>query len=145
MNCWPPFIGTRVHIEHIAPDWQSLRVRMKLSTRNKNYVGTHFGGGLFTMTDPFYVVLLMNVLGRDYVVWDKSTQIQFIAPGRSTVRATIEISEAMQAEIRAATATGEKFEPTYRIDILDDAGKLIARVDKTIYIRKKQEKPSRVA
>jgi len=137
MNCWPPFWGTRVHIESISPDWRQLRVRMKLSMINKNYVGTHFGGGLFVMTDPFYMVMLSNILGSDYLVWDKAARIEFLAPGRTTVFASFDVSDAMLNEIVEKTANGEKFEPTYQVDILDGAQKLIARVQKTMYFRKK--------
>jgi acyl-coenzyme A thioesterase PaaI-like protein len=138
MNCWPPFWGMRIHIVHIADDWTTLRTRMKLSLVNKNYVGSHFGGGLFAMTDPFYMLMLMNLLGRDYLVWDKAAHIEFIAPGRTTVYADFHVTPEMLAEIRAKTASGEKFEPTYRIDVVDSAGKMVARIDKTIYIRKKR-------
>ena len=138
MNAWPPFWGTRIHIEHISSDWKTLRMRMKLSFINKNYVGSHFGGGLFAMTDPFYMLMLMNLLGRDYLVWDKAASIEFIAPGRTTVYAHFEVTDAMLAEIKERTSSGEKFEPTYRIDVLDTAGNMVARVEKTIYIRKKR-------
>lgn len=113
-------------------------MRMKLSFYNKNYVGSHFGGALFAMTDPFYMLMLMNLLGRDYVVWDKAAAINFVSPGRTTVTADFHVTEAMLADIKAHTANGEKYEPTYRIDVLDTSGKLVARIDKTLYIRRKQ-------
>jgi acyl-coenzyme A thioesterase PaaI-like protein len=138
MNLWPPFWGTRIHIEHIADDWKTLRTRMKLSLRNKNYVGSHFGGGLFAMTDPFYMLMFMNLLGRDYVVWDKAARIEFVQPGRSTVYAHFQVTDEMIAEVKAATSNGDKFEPTYRIDVVDAKGSVVARIDKTLYIRKKQ-------
>ena len=140
MNLWPPFFGLRIHITRIAPDWREISIRMKLSLFNKNYVGTHFGGGLFAMTDPFFMLMLMNILGRDYLVWDKSSNIQFVKPGRGTVHAHFKLSEAQLTEVRERTAGGEKFEPTWRIDITDGAGETIATVDKTLYIRRKQKK-----
>ncbi len=140
MNCWPPFWGMRIHIESISPDWQQLRMRMKLSLRNKNYVGSHFGGGLFTMADPFYVLMLINLLGPGYVVWDKAATIEFLTPGRTTVYADFHVTSEMLDEIRRGTEAGEKFEPTYGIDIVDTSGKLVARVHKTLYIRKKPER-----
>jgi acyl-coenzyme A thioesterase PaaI-like protein len=139
MNCWPPFLALRVHIEHIAPDWHHLRVRMKLGLRNRNFVGTHFGGGLFAMVDPFCMIPMMQILGKDYVVWDKAGRIDFIAPGRRTVFADIRFTPAQVAEARAKTAGGARFEPTFAIDILDDEGTLVARVEKTLYIRKRRE------
>ncbi len=145
MNCWPPFIGLRIHIEHISTDWRHVRVRMKLGVRNKNFVGTHFGGGLFTMTDSFYMIMMMHVLGGDYVVWDKSATIDYVAPGRTTVYADFRLSEEQIEDVKRKTASGEKFEPTYSIDVVDTAGKVIARVEKKLYIRRKQENPRSVA
>ena len=140
MNLWPPFIGLRIHIVHIAPNWREVTIRMKLSLRNKNYVGTHFGGGLFAMTDPFYMLMLMNVLGSDYLVWDKSANIHFIKPGRGSVFAHFRLSDEQLNVVYEKTAAGEKYEPTWRVDIVDAAGAVIATVDKTLYIRRKPEK-----
>lgn len=137
MNLWPPFWGLRIHILWIAPDYRKLTVRMKLSSTNKNYVGTHFGGGLFSMCDPFYVVMLLNVIGNDYVVWDKAAAIQYVSPGRGTVFAKFHITDEQLAEIIEKTAHGDKFEPIYRVNVVDTAGKIVAIVDKTLYIRRK--------
>jgi acyl-coenzyme A thioesterase PaaI-like protein len=140
MNLWPPFLALRIHIMRIDPDWRHVSIRMKLSLLNKNYVGTHFGGGLFAMSDPFYMLMLMNILGRDYLVWDKSTHIQFLRPGRGTVHAHFRLSDAQLNEVREQTAGGEKFEPTWRVDIIDESGEIVAAVDKTLYIRRKPKK-----
>jgi acyl-coenzyme A thioesterase PaaI-like protein len=142
MNFWPPFWGMRVHILRISSDWREVSIRMKLSLRNKNYVGSHFGGGLFSMTDPFYMLMLMNVLGGEYVVWDKSANIQFVSPGRGTVFAHFALTDERLAEIREKTANGEKFEPTYRINVVDAEDKIVTIVDKTLYIRRKLTKAS---
>jgi len=142
MNCWPPFWGMRIHILRISLDWREVSVRMKLLLRNQNYVGSHFGGGLFSMTDPFYMLMLMNVLGGKYLVWDKAANIQFVSPGRGTVFAHLKLTDERLAEIREKTVSGEKFEPTYRINIVDADDNIVAIVDKTIYIRRKLAKAS---
>ncbi|MEP7156553.1 MAG: DUF4442 domain-containing protein [Betaproteobacteria bacterium] len=145
MNCWPPFIGMRIHIMSIAPDWRQVRMRMKLGLRNQNYVGSHFGGGLFTMTDPYFMIMMMHQLGKGYVVWDKSAHIDFVAPGRTTVYANFNLTQEQVDEVLRMTAGGEKFEPTYSVDVVDPAGAIIAHVEKTLYIRKKREKTKAVA
>jgi len=149
MNCWPPFLGLRIHVERIAADWRHVRMRMKLSLRNRNYVGSHFGGGLFAMTDPYFMIMMLHQLGTGYVVWDKSARIDFVAPGRTTVYADFHLTQAQIDEVLRMTAEGQKFEPTYSVDVVDTAGKIIARVEKTLYIRKKMEntteKPKSVA
>lgn len=140
MNLWPPFFGLRIHIVRIAPDWREITIRMKLSLRNMHYVGTHFGGGLFAMTDSFFMLMLMHVLGSDYLIWDKSANIQFLKPGRGTVHVLFRLSHEQINEVREKTASGEKFEPAWRVNIGEESGEIIAIVDKTIYIRRKLKK-----
>jgi acyl-coenzyme A thioesterase PaaI-like protein len=139
MNAWPPFVGMRIHVEKISPDWRHVRIRMKLGLLNRNFVGTHFGGALFAMVDPFCMIPMMQVLGKDYLVWDKAGRIDFIAPGRGTVHADIHLTDEQVAQARAKTAEGEKFEPTYTTDIVNAKGEVVARVEKTLYIRKRRE------
>jgi acyl-coenzyme A thioesterase PaaI-like protein len=136
MNLWPPFIGAGIHVLHIAPDFREVKVRMKLRWFNRNYVGTHFGGSLFAMTDPFFMLMMLHCLGRGYSVWDKAAQIDYKAPGRGVVFADFELSHAQIEDVRRRTAGGEKYEPTYSVDVTDADGKVIATVTKTLYIRR---------
>lgn len=137
MNLWPPFIGAGIHVERIAPDYTEARVRMRMGLLNRNYMGTHFGGSLYAMTDPFFALLIMHQLGRRYVVWDKSSAIDYQLPGRGTVHATFRITPEQIEDIRHATASGDKYEPSFSVDVLNRQGEVVARVDKTIYVRLK--------
>lgn len=140
MNVWPPFVGMRIHVVRISADWRHVRIRMKLGMLNRNFVGTHFGGALFAMVDPFCMIPMMQVLGRDYIVWDKAGRIDFVSPGRGTVYADIVLTDEQVAEAKAKTAGGDKYEPSFSVDIVDSKGVLVARVEKTLYIRKRQDK-----
>lgn len=111
---------------------------MKLRWWNQNYVGTHFGGSLYTMCDPFYMLLLIDALGRDYVVWDKAAEIRFLRPGRSTMKARFHISEERVEEIRRQAEEQEKVEPIFTVEVLDEEGKAVARVEKLLYVRRKE-------
>lgn len=135
MNLWPPFVGAGIHVEYIAPDFRHVRVRLRMGLLNRNYFGTHFGGSLFAMTDPFYALMLLHNLPRGYVVWDKTSQIHYKAPGRGRVYADFVLSDERIAEVIAATANGRKYEPTWPVDIVDTAGSIVATVDKTLYVR----------
>jgi len=135
-NIWPPFLGMGIHVTEIAPDFRRVKVRLRMGMLNRNYVGTHFGGSLFAMTDPYYMIMMSHNLGRDYIVWDKAAAIRFRAPGKGTVKAEFEVTQAMVDEAIAATAAGGRFEPTYRVQVKDSAGKLVAEVDKTLHIRR---------
>ncbi|WP_409261429.1 DUF4442 domain-containing protein [Pseudomonas putida] len=139
LNFYPPYIGAGIRIQRISPDMRSVKVRMKLTRWNRNYVGTQFGGSLYSMVDPFYMLLLIEQLGREYIVWDKAASIDFIAPGKSTVYAEFHVDDALLDEIRQQTAGGKKYLPRVQVDIRDEAGELVARVDKTLYVRLKPQ------
>ena len=137
MNLWPPFVGAGIHVESIAEDFRAARVRLKLRWYNRNFFGVHFGGSLFAMTDPFFAILVMHNLSRDYLVWDKSSGIHFKAPGRGTVWADFSITQAQIDDILARTAGGEKYEPCFTVDVVDRGGSVVATIDKKLYIRRK--------
>ncbi|BBH54271.1 YiiD C-terminal domain-containing protein [Fluviispira sanaruensis] len=137
MRFWPPYLGAGVHINNISDDMTSLDVEMKLKFWNKNIKGTQFGGSLYSMTDPFLVLLLMHHLGNDHIIWDKSATIHFKKPAESKVFAKILITKEQIDNIRKNTANGNKMEPTFNIFINDESKNLIAEVEKTLYIRKK--------
>lgn len=137
MNLWPPFVGAGIHVESIAEDFRAARVRLKLRWYNRNFFGVHFGGSLFAMTDPFFAILVMHNLARDYLVWDKSSAIHFKAPGRGTVWADFSITQAQIDDILAHTAEGEKYEPSFSVDVVDRGGNVVATIDKKLYIRRK--------
>lgn len=138
-NLWPPFRAAGIRVREIAPDFRSATVELRMKLLNRNYVGTHFGGSLFSMTDPFFMVLMMKNLGPEYVVWDKEARVRFLKPARGTVTARFQLPEERIAEARAATASGEKFEPTFRVEIVDAVGVTVADVEKTLHIRRRRD------
>lgn len=138
MNLWPPFLFAGIRVAHLADDWRSAEVEMRLRWYNRNWVGVHFGGSLFAMTDPFYMLLLIHLLGPDYVVWDKAAAIDFVRPGRGRVRAQFRVDDDLLASIRAATADGSAHRPALPVDILDEAGEVVARLERTLHVRLKR-------
>jgi acyl-coenzyme A thioesterase PaaI-like protein len=137
MNLWPPFLGAGIRVSHIAEDWSEAVVELRQGLMNRNYVGTHYGGSLFSMTDPFYALMLMHLLGERYLIWDQAASIEFVAPGRGTVRAVFRLTKEEVERIRAQAASGEKVLPVFDVDIRDGEGALVARVHKTLYVRLK--------
>lgn len=137
MNLYPPYLGAGVRITQLSDDFLSAEVRMRLTRWNRNYVGTHFGGSLYSMTDPFYMLLLLQHLGREHVVWDQAARIEFVRPGRGTVFARFQLTAEQVAGFRAAAAVGQPIRPELLVEVVDEAGELVARVYKTLYIRLK--------
>jgi hypothetical protein len=137
MGWWPPFLGAGISVRSISDDFREATVVLKLGRLNRNYVGTHFGGSLYAMTDPFFMIMLLHNLGGDYLLWDKSGSIEYVAPGRGTVSAHFRLTEERIAEIRAQAAGGEKVLPEFAVDVTDEAGGIVARVRKILYVRLK--------
>jgi acyl-coenzyme A thioesterase PaaI-like protein len=137
VNSWPPYLGAAIGVEEITHDWRTIRVAMKLRWYNRNYVDSHFGGSLFSMTDPFYMLMLLRNLGRDYVVWDMAARIQYLKPGRGTVRAVFFLDRERLADIRGKAESGNKLTEIFLVDVIDAQGEKVATVKKTLYIRKK--------
>jgi hypothetical protein len=137
VNLWPPFLGAGILVTRIAPDMKAVDVEMKLRWWNANYVGTHFGGSLFAMTDAFYMLILMANLGRGYIVWDKAATIRYRKPGKGTVRAEFRLTDSQIEDIREKLKTLPKYEPIFSVEVKDEAGVLIAEVEKVLHVRKK--------
>ena len=135
LNLWPPFLGAGIQVTRLDRDWRAIDVEMKLRFFNRNYVGTHYGGSLYSMTDPFYMLMVMENLGRDYVVWDKAASIRFRRPGRGRVRAEFRLTEERLAQIRDELRSVEKVEPVFTVEVKDDAGEVIAVVEKVLHVR----------
>lgn len=137
INFYGPFVGAGVKLEKMTKDYRHARVSMKLTFYNKNYMGTQFGGSLYAMTDPWYMLMLIKNLGRDYIVWDKAATVNFRKPGRGKVTAEFNLTDEHLAEIKKHLETEKKMDYHFKVEIKDDEGKLIADVDKVLYIRKK--------
>ncbi|MGV8961297.1 MAG: DUF4442 domain-containing protein [Stenotrophomonas sp.] len=139
INLWPPFLFSGIQVTDIAADYRHVRVELRMRPWNRNYVHTHFGGSLFAMTDPFWMLAVLRNLGSEYYVWDKSGSIDFIKPGRGTVWTEFRLEPAVLDEIRDATAGGAKYLRWFENEILDTQGDVVARVRKQVYIRRKPE------
>ncbi len=143
INLYPPYLGAGVRARELDTQTGRAVIEMPLTRLNKNYVGTQFGGSLYSMVDPFLMLLLINKLGRDYVVWDKAASIDFKKPGTGTVTAVMQISDAEVAQIRELAAEGKPVLRTYPVEIKNRAGEVVCEVSKTLYIRKKPAKTAR--
>lgn len=141
LNWYPPYLGAGVRVERISDDFLELDVCMPLRFYNRNAVGTHFGGSLYSMVDPHYMLLLIGALGPGYVVWDQAATIEFRKPGTGRVSAAVRLTPGDVERIRAATATGDAYRPQFELDIVDEAGTVIAHVTKTVYVRRKKTAP----
>ena len=141
-NLFPAYRGTGARVTYIAGDYREVRVKLPLTFRSRNAVGTIYGGSMYGAVDPIYMIMLMHLLGREYIVWDKAATIQFRKPGRTTLFATFHLDEDELNAIRDATASGTAIDRTYNVDLVDAQGAVHASVQKVIYVRKVSESQS---
>jgi acyl-coenzyme A thioesterase PaaI-like protein len=134
---YPPYLGAGIRVTGVSPDLLTLDVRLGLSFWNRNYVGTQFGGSLYSMCDPFFMLILIEALGPGYAVWDKAARIRFRRPGRGPVRARFQVSPERVEEIRTQVDQGGTVEPVFNVDVVDDQGEVVAEVEKVLHVRRR--------
>jgi acyl-coenzyme A thioesterase PaaI-like protein len=137
LNLYPPYLGAGVRVVHAADDFSRWDVEMKLTRYNRNYFGTHFGGSLYSMCDPFFLLIVIKMLGSEYLVWDKEASIRFKKPGRGRVKARFEVSRERIAEIKAEVDRKRKMDVVVSVEVVSDEGEVVAEVEKRLYVRKK--------
>ena len=138
MNIWPPFLGAGIKVHNISADYKSASVSLKMSFLNTNVSGVHFGGSLFAMTDPFFMIMVQHNLGKDYIVWDRAAKIDFIKPGKGRVKASFDIAHDQIEEIKLSAEAGEKVFKDFTVEVKNQLGEVVASIVKTLYIRKKR-------
>ncbi len=136
-NFFPAYRGTGARITYIARDWREVRIKLPFTWRTRNYVGSIFGGSMYGAVDPLYMVMLIKVLGPEYIVWDKEATIHFKQPGRTTLYATFAIDQQELQTIREELIDKPKIDRVYRVHLTDSTGNVAASVEKTIHIRRK--------
>jgi hypothetical protein len=137
VNLWPPLLGAGIKVVKMDKHLSAVDVEMPMRAWNRNIVGSHFGGSLFAMTDPFYMLMLIENLGREYVVWDKAASIRYRKPGKGTMRAEFRLTAERVEEIRAAIEAGERCEPKFVIEVRDEDGDVVAEVERLLYCAKR--------
>src|SRR4051812_39711169 len=135
-NWFPAYRGTGARVTYIAGDWGEIRIRLPLSWRTRNYVGTIFGGSMYAAIDPMYMIMLIKLLGPKYIVWDKAATIRFRRPGRETLTATFTLTADQVAAIREAADAADKIEKEFAVDLVSASGEVHASFTKLVHVRK---------
>lgn len=143
LRCWSFYLfgcyrGTGGRLRYIAEDWSEVRLELPLSWRTRNYVGTIFGGSIYAAVDPIYMLMLIRRLGPEFIVWDKAASVEFKKPGRETLHARFVIDDDELAAIRAALDTQRSIDRKYVVELIDASETVCARVEKLIYIKRRE-------
>jgi acyl-coenzyme A thioesterase PaaI-like protein len=137
ISFWPPFLASGISVKSVNDDFTEVTVKMVQRFYNTNYVGTHFGGSLYSMCDPFYMFILLHHLHIDHIVWDKAAKVDFIKPGKGTVTAKFSISFADIEKIKSDAKNSYSVKPEFTTTVIDSSGEVVAKVVKTLYVRRK--------
>lgn len=137
LNHWPCIWSAGGKVTHLSKDFTELDVRLPLKFRTRNIVGTIYGGSLYASTDPFFMLMLMKILGKDYVVWDKGCTIRFKRPAKETVYAKFRITPEMLSDLKAKVAKDGYTNVTWTIDYRSASGTVYTEFDKVLYIATK--------
>ncbi len=138
-NFFPAYRGTGARITYIAADWREVRIKLPLNWRTRNYVGTIYGGSMYGAVDPIYMLMLIKILGPEYVVWDKAAAIRFKKPGTRTLHAKFVITGEEITVIKSALAAAPSVERVYPVELVDADCVVHALVEKTVYIRTRDD------
>jgi acyl-coenzyme A thioesterase PaaI-like protein len=139
-NLFPAYRRGGGRIAYISDDYHEIHIKLPLNWATKNYVGTIFGGSMFAAVDPIYMVMLIKILGREYIVWDKSANIRFKRPGKETLFAKFLITPEDVLDIKSQLESTKSIDKVFSIELKNDAGKVHCIIEKTIYISKNREK-----
>lgn len=122
----------------ISEDFRELTVRLPLTWRTRNIVGTIFGGSLYASTDPFFMLMLREILGKDFVVWDKGCTIRFKRPAKETVFAEFRITDEMLATLRADLSEKGETTFTWPLEYRGQTGIVYVEFEKVLYVATKE-------
>lgn len=136
INWWPPMLGTGIWLTDFASDLTWFTVKMKLTWFNRNLVGIHYGGSLYSMCDPWYMFILASNLGKEYIVLDKAASIRYLKPGNTTVYARFEVKPDEIDTIREEIDVIGKKDYTFTCQVRKKDGEVVCEVDKVVYVRK---------
>ena len=134
-NWFPAYRGTGARLSYVADDGLEVRVRLPLSWRTRNYVGTIFGGSLYGAIDPIYMIMLIRALGPDFIVWDQAATIRFLRPGRSTLYGTFRLAADAVADIASEARAAGRITRDFQVELMDGEGQVCVACTKTIHVR----------
>lgn len=136
-NLSPMYRRTGGRLVEVSDDLKYVKVKLALSYKTKNYVGTIYGGHMYSCVDGIYMVQLMNILGKKYVVWDKSASIRFRRPGNKTLFAEFSITNELLDQIKNEISQHQEKDFNLTVNLCDIEGNVYAEIEKVIYIASK--------
>ena len=136
-NWSPMYRRTTAKLIEVSDDLHFVKIRMKLNWKNRNYAGTIFGGSMLSATDPIYMIQLIQILGNDYVVWDKAVEARYRKPAQSTIYGKFSFTKDEIADLKNKVAKNKETDLLKTMHLVDEQQNIIATFNKTLYIAEK--------
>ena len=137
-NLSPMYRRTSAKVTYISEDFSKIQIKLPYSYKNANYVNTIFGGSMFAAVDPFPMTQLMNLIGDDYVIWDKAAEIFFRRPAKEDLYAEFTYSIEELDEIKQKAKANNEFEIIKTTQLTNkDKSIVFCEVRKKVYIANK--------
>lgn len=137
-NLSPMYRRSTGRIVHVSEDLLNITIKLPITYKNRNYVNSIFGGSMFSAVDPIPMVQLINLLGTDFVVWDKSAEVFFKRPAKENLYANFTYTLEELDEIRNHVANNNEMEILKTTSLINQDQTIVyCRVEKTIYIADK--------
>lgn len=137
-NLFPSYRRGGGRVIFISHDWREVQVRLSLNWLTKNYVGTIYGGSIYSSIDPVYMLQLMRILGGEFVVWDKAANIRFKKPAKTTLYTQLVITDETLTVIKSTVAAKGEVSIDLPVELIDKEKVVYAEIIKTLYIATKQ-------
>jgi acyl-coenzyme A thioesterase PaaI-like protein len=137
-NFWPCIWCTGGKVQFISSDHREIHIGLKLNTRTRNRVGTVFGGSIYSSVDPYYMLMFMKILGKDYVVWDKAASVKFVRPIIGAVKCRFLITDELVAGVKQKISEQGEYTFDLPLKYEDDKGAVYAVFNKTVYAAYKE-------
>lgn len=136
-NWSPMYSRSTAKLIEVSEDLHYVKIRMKLNWKNRNYAGSIFGGSMLSATDPIYMVQLIQILGDDYVVWDKSVEARYKKPAKSTIFGEFVFTKDEIKTIKQDVSKANEIDIIKTMSLIDEKQNIIATFKKTLYIADK--------
>lgn len=135
INLIPTVRRSKARVTYLSEDYREIHVELDLKFDRRNYVGSEFGGSIFSSVDPFYIFMFTKVLGPNYIVWDMAVTTNYLKPGRSRLFAKFKIEQEEIDSIKEDIYYKEATQRKYHLDMVDEEGEVCATLDKKIYFK----------
>ena len=136
-NWSPMYRRTTAKLIEVSDDLHFVKIRMKLNWKNRNYAGTIFGGSMLSATDPIYMIQLIQILGNNYVVWDKAVEARYRKPAKSTIYGEFSFTKDEIADLKNKVDKNKETDLLKTMHLVDEQQNIIATFNKTLYIAEK--------